>query len=144
MTHVVHCDTLHLSMAAGPDIVDISRELERIVQESGIDRGALMACSVGSTGALTCIEFEPGVLQYLKDAVTSLAPPDKAYAHERAWQDGNGHSHVQAALLGPSLQLPVRDGRLVVGTWQQPVCLNLDVKARSRRVEVTVMGQRET
>lgn len=141
MPVLVHCDSLTVSMETGPDVADISDELARMLKASGVTQGALLACVVGSTGSLTCIEFEPGVVQDLKDAVKRLAPPDAPYAHELAWHDGNGHSHVQAALLGPSLHLPVREGRLDLGTWQQPVCINHDTKPRSRRVEVTIIGQ---
>jgi len=141
MPIVMHCDSLEVALGRGPDVADISRELERMVRASGVRQGSLCATVVGSTGSLTCIEFEPGVVQDLKDAVERLAPEGAAYAHEQAWHDGNGHSHVQAALLGPSLQLPVRNARLDLGTWQQPVCLNHDVKPRTRRVEVTIIGQ---
>lgn len=139
----LYCDSLNVTMAKGPDVADISHELARIVRESGISRGVLTATVTGSTGSLTCIEFEPGVVQDLKDAVQRLAPEGALYAHEQAWHDGNGHSHVQAALLGPSLQLQVRKSRLALGTWQQPVCLNHDVKPRTRKVEVTIIGEVE-
>ena len=100
----------------------------------------LHAFVTGSTGSITTIEYEPGVVQDLKDAVNRLAPPGMDYAHERAWHDGNGHSHVQAALLGPSISVAVRKGRLALGTWQQVVVINHDNRSRSRRVEVTVTG----
>ena len=141
MPMLLHCDSLTISMQTGPDVADISDELARMVKVSGVIEGALTACAVGSTGSLTCIEFEPGVVQDLKDAVSRLAPPGAPYAHELAWRDGNGHSHVQAALLGPSLHLPIREGRLDLGTWQQPVCINHDTRPRSRRVEVTIVGK---
>ncbi len=96
---------------------------------------------IGSTGSITTIEYEPGAMQDLKRAITQLAPPTLEYAHEQAWHDGNGHSHVQAALLGPSETFPVRDGKLVTGTWQQIVCVNHDNRPRTRRVAVTVLGR---
>jgi secondary thiamine-phosphate synthase enzyme len=102
--------------------------------------GTLNATCIGSTGSLTTIEYEPGAVQDLKRAITELAPPEGEYEHEKAWQDGNGHSHVQAALLGPSLALPVRQGRLHLGTWQQVVVINHDIKSRRRRIEVTLVG----
>ena len=95
---------------------------------------------VGSTGSLTTIEYEPGVVTDLKEAVNRLAPPDLPYAHELAWHDGNGHSHVQAALMGPSIALPIRRGELRLGTWQQVVAINHDNRARRRKVEVTLCG----
>jgi secondary thiamine-phosphate synthase enzyme len=95
---------------------------------------------VGSTGSLTTIEFEPGVIEDLKRAINRLAPPGDEYEHEKAWHDGNGHSHVQAALLGPSIALPIRGGRLKLGTWQQVVAVNHDNGPRKRKIEVTVIG----
>jgi secondary thiamine-phosphate synthase enzyme len=95
---------------------------------------------MGSTGSLTTIESEPGVVRDLIAAVNRLAPPDLEYQHEKAWHDGNGHSHVQAALLGPSIDLPIRNGRLKLGTWQQAVAINHDNRARQRTIEVTILG----
>jgi secondary thiamine-phosphate synthase enzyme len=89
---------------------------------------------------LTTIEYEPGVVADLKAAIERLAPPNAYYAHEEAWHDGNGHSHVQAALLGPSIHLAVRDGRLRLGTWQQVVTVNHDNRSRRRPIEVTITG----
>jgi len=141
MNHtVVHCGTVEISMDAGPDIADVTDQLGQIVQRAGVDNGHLMASVIGSTGSLTTIEFEPGVVEDLKRAVTRIAPPDMTYEHEKAWHDGNGHSHVQAALLGPSINLPIRRGRLALGTWQQVVVINHDKGPRKRRVEVTVIG----
>jgi secondary thiamine-phosphate synthase enzyme len=136
----VHCQSLEAALDTGPDLADITDGLQGVVDTSGIAQGTLTASVVGSTGSLTTIEYEPGVVQDLKDAIERLAPPHLGYAHERAWHDGNGHSHVQAALLGPSVALPVRGGRLALGTWQQVVLVNHDNKARRRTVEVTVVG----
>lgn len=139
-TLVQHTAHLTVALGTGPDIRDITADLDRIVAEGGIQEGTLAAAVVGSTGSLTTIEYEPGVVRDLEDAIARLAPPDAFYAHEEAWHDGNGHSHVQAALLGPSLHLPVRDGRLRLGTWQQVVAINHDNRPRRRRIEVTVAG----
>ena len=139
-TLVQHTAHLTVALGTGPDIRDITADLDRIVAEGGIQEGTLAAAVVGSTGSLTTIEYEPGVVHDLKDAIARLAPPDAFYAHEEAWHDGNGHSHVQAALLGPSLHLPVRDGRLRLGTWQQVVAINHDNRPRRRTIEVTVAG----
>ena len=135
-----HTSLLTVQMDTGPDIMDITAELDRILRESGIREGTLAATVVGSTGSLTTIEFEPGVVADLRDAIERLAPRGAVYAHEEAWHDGNGHSHVQAALLGPSLHLPVREGRLRLGTWQQVVVINHDNRSRRRPIEVTVVG----
>lgn len=138
---VVFCDAIEVAMDTGPDVRDISSELHRIIQKSGVWNGMVSATVIGSTASLTTIEFEPGVITDLKRAITRLAPPDMDYEHEQAWHDGNGHSHVQAALLGPSLTLPVRRGKLRLGTWQQVVVINHDSRPRKRRVDVTVLGQ---
>jgi len=137
---ILHFSTLEVDLRIGPDIRDITDEINRIVGRSGIDNGQATACVVGSTGSLTTIEFEPGVVQDLNDAINRLAPQERAYAHEMAWNDGDGHSHVQAALLGPSIALPIRDGRLRLGTWQQVVAINHDNRARRRTIEVTLTG----
>jgi len=134
-------DTVDVSLGTGPDIRDITDELSRLVQISGIRNGSLSASMTGSTGSLTTIESEPGVIEDLKAAVNRLAPPGIDYAHERAWHDGNGHSHVQAALMGPSIVLPIRNGALRLGTWQQVVAVNHDNRARKRAIEVTIIGE---
>jgi secondary thiamine-phosphate synthase enzyme len=138
----IHFDCLAVSLGKGPDIVDITPELQIIVQDSGISAGTLSATMIGSTGSLTTIEFESGAVADLKQAVNRMAPPGEQYAHEQAWHDGNGHSHVQAALMGPSINLPVRGGKLRLGTWQQAVAINHDIGARVRKIEVTVIGVR--
>jgi len=137
---LMHTDSLAIGLPAGPAIGNITPDLLRMVQASGISLGHLNATMIGSTGSLTAIEFESGVIQDLIDAINRLAPPDGDYAHEEAWHDGNGHSHVQAAIIGPSINLPVRDGRLRLGTWQQVVAINHDNRRRTRTVEVTIMG----
>ena len=134
------CKTIEVSLKTGPDICDVTSALNALIRESGIENGQLSAAMVGSTGSLTTIEYEPGVVQDLKRAINSLAPPGIDYAHEQAWHDGNGHSHVQPALLGPSIVLPVRNGSLKTGTWQQVVAINHDNRARKRTIEVTIVG----
>jgi len=133
-------DQIHVQMKTGIDIANINNKLQDLVDKSNIANGTLNATVVGSTGSITTIEFEPGVVEDLERAIADLAPPHLEYAHEKAWHDGNGHSHVQAALLGPSIVLPIRDGRLTTGTWQQTVIINHDNKARKRNVEVTIIG----
>ncbi len=136
----VFCQSIEVSLKVGPDIRDITPVLDGLIRESQIVDGVLFAAVVGSTGSLTTIEYEPGVVQDLIMAINRLAPPGLEYEHEKAWHDGNGHSHVQAALLGPSLALPVRAGRLKTGTWQQVVAINHDNRARNRTIEVTITG----
>jgi secondary thiamine-phosphate synthase enzyme len=132
--------SIAVSLKTGPDICDITMDLDRLVGESNIVNGNLSASMVGSTGSITTIEFESGVVEDLKRAINKLAPPGEDYEHEKAWHDGNGHSHVQAALLGPSIAVPIRKKRLKLGTWQQVVAINLDNRPRERTIEVTIIG----
>ena len=143
MSLSMFCKSIEVSLRTGPDICDISPALIGIIRESGIENGQLSAAMVGSTGSLTTIEYEPGVGLDLKRAINSLAPPGIDYEHEKAWHDGNGHSHVQAALLGPSIALPIRNGNLKTGTWQQVVAINHDNHPRKRTIEVTIVGTEE-
>ena len=140
---VIFADAIDIELKIGPDMCDITLELENLINESRIQTGNLFATMVGSTGSITTIEFEPGVVEDLKRAINSLAPPGLEYEHEKAWHDGNGHSHVQAALLGPSIALPIRNGKLRRGTWQQVVAINHDNRARTRNVEVTIIGTKQ-
>jgi secondary thiamine-phosphate synthase enzyme len=136
-----HMATITVDLEMGPDIKDVTAQLNRLVAAAGIRDGLLAVSVVGSTGSVTTIEYEPGVVEDLKRAVNRLAPPGGDYAHEQAWHDGNGHSHVQAALLGPSLQIAIREGRLLLGTWQQVVVINHDNRPRRRPVAVTLIGE---
>ena len=122
------------------DILDITTQVERAVSKSGISSGIVVVFTPGSTAGLTTIEYEPGAVADLKSAIDRLAPEGAAYAHDARWGDGNGFSHVRAALLGPSLALPLREGALVIGTWQQIVLVDFDNRPRSRRVEVQIIG----
>ena len=123
------------------DMHDLTGELQQIVEQSGIQRGIACLCNVGSTAALGTIEFEPGLEEDLPELLDRLIPPSREYGHERAWHDGNGHSHLQATLLGPSLTVPIEQGRFVLGTWQQVFLLECDVRSRQRSVAVTVIGE---
>jgi len=136
----IFCKGIDVSLKTGPDICDITHQINRLVTESNIENGTLCATIIGSTGSLTTIEFEPGVVEDLKMAINRIVPPDLEYEHEKAWHDGNGHSHVQSALLGPSITLPVRGGSLRLGTWQQLVAINHDNRLRTRKIEVTITG----
>ena len=140
MKIIMNADSIMVNLQTGPDLQDITNSLQVLVRDSGITAGTLSAFVVGSTGSITTIENEPGVVQDLKDALNRLAPPGIHYEHEEAWHDGNGHSHVQAAMLGPSLSIPIRSGRLRLGTWQQVVVVNHDNSPRQRVVEVTLVG----
>jgi secondary thiamine-phosphate synthase enzyme len=119
---------------------DITPELQRLVSESGVQTGALTVQLLGSTGAITTIEYESGALTDLRRALDVLAPVDADYAHNARWGDGNGFSHVRSALLKTSLSLPIVDGELVLGTWQQVVAINLDNRERVRELVAVVIG----
>jgi secondary thiamine-phosphate synthase enzyme len=119
---------------------DLTEQVSRIVRDAGVQTGLVHVFNVGSTAAVGTIEFEPGLQRDLPELLDRLIPPSKSYGHEQAWHDGNGHSHLQATLLGPSLIVPVRRGRPVLGTWQQIFHIECDIHPRVRTVIVTVMG----
>ncbi|HDQ07511.1 MAG TPA: YjbQ family protein [Methanoculleus sp.] len=122
------------------DIIDLSPAVRDVVARSGVWDGQVSVFVKGSTAAITTIEFEPGVLADLRRALDVIAPKDAVYEHDRAWGDGNGRSHVRAALLGPSVTIPVQEGTLFSGTWQQVVLIELDIRSgRTRFVLCTVV-----
>jgi secondary thiamine-phosphate synthase enzyme len=122
------------------DMHDLTEQVARVVSSSAIQTGTVSVFNVGSTGALGTIEFEPGLQHDLPAILDRLIPPSRHYGHEQAWHDGNGHSHLQASLLGPSLTVPIAEGKLMLGTWQQIFHLECDVRGRQRIVVVTVVG----
>ena len=119
---------------------DLTDQVTRIVAAAGIRTGTANIFNVGSTAAIGTIEFEPGLKRDLPEMLTRLIPPSRDYGHEQAWHDGNGHSHLQATLLGPSLTVPVDSGKPVLGTWQQVFHLECDVRGRQRTIVITVIG----
>jgi secondary thiamine-phosphate synthase enzyme len=123
------------------DTHDLTAEASRIVQESRVRTGVVQLFNIGSTAALGTIEFEPGLQHDLPEILDKLIPPSRSYGHEQAWHDGNGHSHLQATLLGASLTVPVSEGSLDLGAWQQIFHLECDIKPRRRMVTVTVLGE---
>ncbi|MDP6634381.1 MAG: secondary thiamine-phosphate synthase enzyme YjbQ [Phycisphaerae bacterium] len=122
------------------DIHDITDQVTQIVAESGVTIGTVHVFNIGSTGAIGTIEFEPGLGRDLPEVLDKLIPPSKDYGHEEMWHDGNGHSHLQATWLGPSLTVPITDGRPALGRWQQIFLLECDIRPRNRSVVVTVSG----
>jgi len=116
------------------DVFDLSGDLAGELGRAGVETGLLLLFVPGSTAALTTIEYEPGVVQDLKEALERMVPRNIPYQHDRAWGDGNGYSHVRAALAGPSLAVPIEEGRLATGTWQQVVLLDFDNRPRRRTV----------
>lgn len=120
---------------------DLTGAVASIVKSKRIRVGLVNVFHIGSTAAIGTIEFEPGLERDLPSILNKLIPPSRDYGHEQAWHDGNGHSHLQATMLGPSLTVPISDGKLVLGTWQQIFHLECDVRGRHRTVVVTVMGE---
>lgn len=121
---------------------DITGVVAQIVADSGIMTGTVNVFNIGSTGAVGTIEFEPGLAADMPQMLDRLIPASRAYGHEEAWQDGNAHSHLQATLLAQSVTIPVNAGQPILGTWQQIFHLECDVKPRSRRLVVTVLGEK--
>ncbi len=132
---------LTLRTRSSGEMHDLTDAVARIVNELGVQTGIVQIFNVGSTGAIGAIEFEPGLEQDLPALLRRLIPPGEDYAHEQTWHDGNGHSHLQATLLGPSLTVPVSDARPVLGSWQQIFHIECDVRPRERTVVVTVLGE---
>ncbi len=122
------------------DMQDLTGEVVRIVASSGVQAGTVNVFNLGSTAAVGTIEFEPGLEQDLPAILHKLIPPSRSYGHEQAWHDGNGHSHLQATLLGPSLTVPIAGGKPLLGTWQQVFLLECDVRPRHRTLVITVLG----
>lgn len=134
--------TIRIQTQREGDIINLSDKVQQVIDRSGIDNGLVHLFVHHSTAALTTIEFEPGVLSDLKRALAVLAPDSAEYAHNTRWGDGNGRSHVKAALVGPDLTVPVEGGKVACGTWQQIVLLELDVNAgRTRTISCTVVGE---
>ncbi len=138
---MVKTDAIELQTRGHGDMLDITGEVAAAVRESGITSGVVTVFCPGSTSALTTIEYESGALADLQRLFDEIVPPDRDYAHNLRWGDGNGHSHVRAALLGPSLTVPFVDGELQLGTWQQITYCDFDNRSRSRRVVVQIMGE---
>lgn len=120
---------------------DLTQQVKQIVRKAGIQTGMVNVFNIGSTGAIGAIEYEPGLQRDLPELLNTLIPPSRSYGHEQTWHDGNGHSHLQATWLGPSLTIPIAQGQLVLGTWQQIFHLECDIKPRNRTVMVTIYGE---
>jgi secondary thiamine-phosphate synthase enzyme len=123
------------------DMIDITTQTSELVKNSGIRNGNVTIFVSGSTAALTTIEFEPGLKRDFPEMLERIAPMDIDYGHEQMWHDGNGHSHVKASLIGPSLTIPFTDSRLLLGRWQQIVMIELDTRARDRNLILQIIGE---
>jgi len=123
------------------DILDITGKVEEIIRSSDIQTGICVLFTPSSTSSLTTIEFEPGCLEDLKRSFERIAPSTDRYAHNARWGDGNGHSHIRAALLGASVTIPIQNHRLTLGTWQQIILVDFDIRPRRRQVKVQLLGE---
>ena len=137
---MTHQQQISLTTKGHGDMHDLTGQVAAVVDASGIKAGVVNVFNVGSTGAVGAIEFEPGLARDLPAILDGLIPPGRNYGHEQAWHDGNGHSHLQATVLGPSLTAPIVDGKLMLGTWQQIFHLECDVRGRRRTIIVTATG----
>jgi len=122
-------------------MTDITHTVENTVKKSGLKTGICTVFCTGSTGSITTIEYEEGLLQDFPVAMERLAPREAVYEHHLRWRDGNGHSHIRASIIGPSLTVPFVNGKLTLGTWQQITFIDFDNRPRSRRLEVVLIGE---
>jgi len=123
------------------DIINITDKAESAITSSGLDNGILTLFVRGSTGAITTLEYEPGLINDLSSILERIAPKSHQYEHEKLWHDGNGHSHIRASILGPSITIPFVERRLTLGSWQQVVFVELDNKSRDREIITQVLGE---
>ena len=138
---MIFSETISLSTKGFCDILDITHHVDAVIAHSKIENGLVTVFCSGSTGAVTTIEYESGVLKDLQKAIEKIAPSNIPYEHDRRWGDGNGFSHVRAALMKPSLTIPLVKKRLALGTWQQIVFIDFDNRKRDRNILVQVMGE---
>ncbi|MFQ5824973.1 MAG: secondary thiamine-phosphate synthase enzyme YjbQ [bacterium] len=137
----IKTDSIKISTRGHTDIIDITREVETVLKNSGLREGNLTVFISGSTAGVTTIEYEPGLLKDLPEAFEKIASTGVTYHHDATWGDGNGYAHVRAALLGASFIVPFKNGKLLLGTWQQIVVVDFDNRPRRRSVVVQMMGQ---
>jgi secondary thiamine-phosphate synthase enzyme len=137
----VHAQEVTVETHGDGDVHDVTGRVIAVVASSTIKDGIVVVSVVGSTAGVTTIEYEPGLAVDLNRCLERVAPGGVPYEHDRRWGDGNGHSHVRASLLGPSVALPVVGGKPVLGTWQQVVLIDFDTRARTRRMVIQVMGE---
>lgn len=138
---VVKTDRINIQSNGHTDVLDITSELAQVVARSGVKDGVATAFVIGSTAGLTTIEFEPGLVHDISVALERLAPKDGHYEHHERWGDDNGHSHIRATMMGPSLAIPFVGKKLTLGTWQQVVLIDFDTRPRKREVVVQIIGE---
>ena len=138
---MVKTETIKVKTKGNCDVVNITGQVSEVVSQSDMREGAVTVFNVGSTAGITTTEYEPGLVNYdLRAAFEKIAPEKGRYEHEETWHDDNGHAHVRASLLGPSLSVPVVDGRLTLGTWQQIILVDFDTRPRTRTVICQMIG----
>ncbi len=138
---MVYAGRFTVSTKGNDAMLDITGSVEQAILESGVVNGVATVFVVGSTAAITTIEYEPGLQQDMATLMERLIPRDAAYAHEARWHDDNGHSHLRASLIGPSLTVPIVNGRMTLGAWQQIILLDFDTRPRTRTVHVQILGE---
>lgn len=132
---------LQLNTKGNDDMLDITGEVTQLVKDSGIKNGTVTVFATGSTAAVTTIEYESGLEQDMKKLLNDLIPSETNWRHNATWGEGNGHSHLRASIIGSSLTVPIVDGSMTLGTWQQIVLIDFDIKARSRNLVIQIMGE---
>ena len=132
---------IHVSTRGFSDIIDVTDKAQKRLAESGVGAGTVTFFASGATAGITTIEYEPGLLKDIPDAFEKIAPQHASYAHNDTWHDGNGASHVRAALQGPSLVVPFIDGKMLLGVWQQVVLIDFDARPREREIIMQIMGE---
>jgi secondary thiamine-phosphate synthase enzyme len=133
--------TIRVKSKGENDMIDITKQTSKLLEESKLDEGIVTVFVSGSTAAVSTIEYEPGLNDDFPEMLSRVAPKDIDYKHDKTWHDGNGHSHVRASLIGPSLTVPFKDGNLMLGTWQQIVLFEMDIRQRTREIIVQLFGE---
>jgi secondary thiamine-phosphate synthase enzyme len=138
---MVKTGSIQLNTNGNADVQDITPQVAQVVRSSKVQNGTVTIFCPSSTSALTTIEYESGCVSDLRRLFDEIIPQDREYAHNARWQDGNGHSHIRAALLGPSLTIPFVEGNLTLGTWQQVIYVDFDVRSRQRELVLQIIGE---
>jgi secondary thiamine-phosphate synthase enzyme len=133
--------TIQVKSRGENDMIDMTKQTSRLLTESKLDEGMVTVFVSGSTAAVSTIEYEPGLINDFPNMLSRVVPNDIEYKHDETWQDGNGHSHVRASLIGPSLTIPFKDGKLMLGMWQQIVLFEMDTRQRTREIIVQIIGE---
>lgn len=134
-------ETIRLNTKGSPDLINITERISDLLKSCGLKQGNLIVFVIGSTAAITTFEYEPGLIEDMQDLYEKIIPSDRHYSHDDTWGDANGYSHVRSALQGPSLTIPFKDAKLLLGTWQQVVLAEFDNRPRQRQIVVQVMGE---